>query len=55
MPIVAGSLADHYGLKYTMLLAGFIPIAGGLIGLLYRETAPRVIRKKIKVNAEYSS
>ena len=49
MPIVAGGLADKYGLNTAMLLAAFVPLIGGIAGLLYTETAPRVLNRKNKI------
>jgi predicted MFS family arabinose efflux permease len=41
MPHVAGSVAQHFGIQYTLYLALGGQLAGLLIALLLRETAPR--------------
>ncbi len=46
MPLLAGLLADSYGLKAGILLAVIAPLAGGLAGFFYRETAPRIVEKR---------
>lgn len=46
MPIIAGGLADMYGLSYPMFLAGAAPIIVGIIALFYIETAPRIVARK---------
>ena len=51
MPIVAGALADKFGLGYPMYLAGIAPIIAGVVALLYIETAPRVVARSTQRNA----
>ena len=46
MPIIAGSLADKFGLIYPMYLAGIAPIIAAVVSFLYIETAPRVLHRK---------
>jgi predicted MFS family arabinose efflux permease len=55
MPVIAGGIADAYGLNYAVLLAGVVPLIGGLLGLLYRETAPRVLAKRAEKAKKYVS
>jgi len=40
MPIVAGGLADAYGLSVPMMIVGVVSLVSALIGLLLVETAP---------------
>ncbi len=46
MPIIAGSLADKFGLIYPMYLAGIAPIIAAVVSFWYIETAPRVLSRK---------
>jgi MFS family permease len=50
MPIIAGSLADKFGLIYPMYLAGIAPIVAAVVSFLYIETAPRVLARRNKTN-----
>lgn len=46
MPIIAGGLADKFGLIYPMFLAGAASLVAGLVALFYIETPPRVLARK---------
>ncbi len=46
MPVIAGALADSFGLIAAMLIAGVVPLVGGAAGLLYHETAPRALARR---------
>lgn len=50
MPIIAGSLADKFGLIYPMYLAGIAPIAAAVVSFLYIETAPMVLARRNQKN-----
>jgi len=45
MPVIAGGIADHIGLKAPMLIVGAVSITCAFVGLLLVETAPRLITK----------
>lgn len=49
MPMVAGGLADVYGLSITMYVAAIGAIAAAFISLLFTETAPRVLERRARV------
>lgn len=40
MPVVAGGLADKFGLTYPMLIVGVVSILSALVGLFLKETCP---------------
>lgn len=40
MPIVAGSLADHFGLIVPMMIVGIVSLLAAVLGLVLKETAP---------------
>ncbi|HAT1644234.1 TPA: MFS transporter [Raoultella planticola] len=44
MPIIAGGIADHIGLKGPILIVGGVSLACAAVGLLLKETAPRLAR-----------
>ncbi|WDM00144.1 MFS transporter [Alicyclobacillus cycloheptanicus] len=46
MPVIAGALADKFGLSYPMFLAAAAPIIAGVVALFYIETAPKVLARK---------
>lgn len=46
MPIVAGGLADKFGLQYPMIIVGVAFAAIALLSLSFVETAPRVTARK---------
>ncbi|WP_042270917.1 MFS transporter [Paraburkholderia heleia] len=41
MPVVAGGLADKFGLTYPMLIVGVVSILSAFVGLFLKETCPR--------------
>lgn len=41
MPIVAGGLADKFGLSYPMLIVGVVSLLSAVVGIFLRETSPR--------------
>jgi len=47
MPFLAGYFADIYGLKAALYFSAFAPLIGGFVGLLYKETAPKITDKKV--------
>lgn len=49
MPMVAGGLADLYGLSITMYVAAIGAIAAAFVSLLFTETAPRVLERRARV------
>ncbi|WLH81757.1 MFS transporter [Pseudomonas sp. FP2335] len=44
MPVIAGGLADFYGLAMPMLVVGAVSLAAAVVGLFLIETAPEVAR-----------
>jgi hypothetical protein len=40
-PFIAGGIAGHFGIQYTLYMALGGLLLGALISLFYRETAPR--------------
>lgn len=40
MPVLAGGLADKFGLTYPMLIVGVVSILSALVGLFLKETCP---------------
>lgn len=55
MPVIAGGLADKFGLHYPMFLAGIAPVLAAVVSLLYIETAPRIVARNTQSNAAYCS
>jgi sugar phosphate permease len=47
MPFLAGYLSDLYGLRAALFFSAVAPLIGGFVALLYEETAPRIIGKKV--------
>lgn len=43
MPVVAGGLADMYGLSVPMMIVGIVSLVSALIGLFLLETAPNLV------------
>jgi len=42
MPYIAGCFSDIYDLKTAILIAGILPVLGGLASFFYKETAPKI-------------
>ena len=50
MPVVAGGLADTFGLTLAMYVAAAGAISAGIVSLLFTETAPRILARRAEVN-----
>ena len=53
MPFLAGYLSDVYGLRGALLFAGIAALIAGFVGLLYKETAPRILNKRARLSSEH--
>jgi sugar phosphate permease len=49
MPFLAGYLCDLYGLKTALYFSAIAPLIAGFVGLFYKETAPRILDRKLAV------
>lgn len=49
-PMVAGGLADRFGLTMAMYVAATGAIGAGIVCLLFTETAPRILARRAEVN-----
>ena len=49
MPFLAGYLCDLYGLKTALYFSAVAPFIAGFVGLFYKETAPRILDRKLAV------
>jgi MFS family permease len=47
MPFLAGYLCDLYGLKTALYFSAIAPLIAGSVGIFYKETAPKIICKRI--------
>ena len=52
MPIVAGGLADRFGLTYPMLIVGVVSLICAAIGLLLAETSPYALSSSKQSSVE---
>lgn len=52
MPFLAGYMGDMFGLKAAILISAVAPIIAGCISFLYKETAPKVLEKKMVLSAD---
>ncbi|HGO6127051.1 TPA: MFS transporter [Burkholderia cepacia] len=52
MPVVAGGLADTFGLGYPMLIVGGVSLVSALVGMFLEETVPTATSKRSVSNMD---
>jgi len=55
MPFCAGYLCDLYGLKMALLFSAIPPIVAGFIGFFYKETAPKIVERRLAASFKISA